>query len=248
MSWSPELIDLTRPMTRETIVELAGKIVAEPSPYNEVELSYLRNWDTDNGSLCQWTLNDHFGTHLDAPIHIVPDSDSVDRVDINRLVGEAVVIDCSFANGRGLTAEDFERARPKVKPGDIVLIYSAEQPGSIEEYILDQTYVTPSGAQWLVEQNIKSVGVEPFGFENLYEGLFVKDYYDKATPPPHWPAHSICLSEDVYILEGLGNLEAIVGERVHFSALPLPVPDSSGSPVRAVAWRPGDAEPPGATA
>jgi len=61
MPWSPNLIDLTRPMTRETIVELAGKIVAEPSPYNEVELTYLRNWDTDNGSLCQWTLNDHFG-------------------------------------------------------------------------------------------------------------------------------------------------------------------------------------------
>ena len=39
MTWSPDLIDLTRPMTRETIVELAGKLVAEPSPYNEVELS-----------------------------------------------------------------------------------------------------------------------------------------------------------------------------------------------------------------
>ena len=32
MTWSPDLIDLTRPMTRETIVELAGKLVAEPSP------------------------------------------------------------------------------------------------------------------------------------------------------------------------------------------------------------------------
>ena len=236
MTWSPDLIDLTRPMTRETIVELAGKLVAEPSPYNEVELTYLRSWDTDNGSLCQWKLNDHFGTHLDAPIHIVPNSASVDRVDINRLIGEAVVIDCSFANGRGLTSEDFERARPRVKAGDIVLVYSAEQPGSLEDWIHDQTYVTPDGAEWLVKQGIKSVGVEPFGFEHLYDGLFVKKYYDKATPPPHWPAHAICLEKDVYILEGLGNLEEIVGKRVHFSALPLPVPGSSGSPVRAVAW------------
>jgi arylformamidase len=237
MTWSPDLIDLTRPMTRETIVELAGKIVAEPGPYNEVELRHLRNWDTDNGSLCQWTLNDHFGTHLDAPIHIVPDSASVDQVDINRLVGEAVVIDCSFANGRGLTSADFERAKPRVKPGDIVLIYSAEQPGDIEDFIVDQTFVTPDGADWLVRQGIKAVGVEPFGFENLYEGLFVKDYYNKQTPAPHWPAHAICLKENVYILEGVGNLEQIVGERVHFSALPLPVPGSSGSPVRAVAWK-----------
>jgi arylformamidase len=236
MAWSPQLIDLTRPMTRQTIIELAGKIVAEDSPYNEVKLSYLRNWDTDNGSLCQWTLSDHFGTHLDAPIHIVPDSPSVDQVDINRLAGEAVVIDCSFGNGRGLTGEDFERAKPEVQPGDIVLIYSAEKAGSLEDYIRNQTFVTPDGASWLVRKGIKSVGVEPFGFEHLYEGLFVKEYYNKKTPPPHWPAHAICLKENVYILEGLGNLEKLVGKRVHFSALPLPVPASSGSPVRAVAW------------
>ncbi len=239
MSWSPHLIDLTRPMTRETIIELAGKIVAEPSPYNEVEMTYHRNWDTDNGSLCQWKLNDHFGTHLDAPIHVVPNSPSVDQVEIDRLVGEAVVLDCSFANGRGLTSEDFERASPKVKAGDIVLIYSAEQPGTTEDYIRNQTYVTPDGAEWLVRQDIKSVGVEPFGFEDLYEGLFVKDYYNKSTPPPHWPAHTICLEKNVYILEGLCNLEGLVGKRVRFSALPLPVPDSSGSPVRAVAWEEG---------
>ncbi len=236
MTWSPHLIDLTRPMTRQTIIELAGKIVAEDSPYNEVKVSWIRNWDTDNGTLCQWTLNDHFGTHLDAPIHIVPDSPSIDKVDIDRLIGEAVVIDCSFANGRGLTSEDFERAKPAVRPGDIVLIYSAEQPASLEDFVRKQTYVTPDGATWLVKQGIKAVGVEPFGFEHLYEGLFVHKYYDKSTPPPHWPTHAICLRENVYILEGLGNLERIVGKRVRFSALPLPVPDSSGSPVRAVAW------------
>src|SRR5262249_17806751 len=185
----------------------------------------------------QWTLNDHFGTHLDAPIHIVPNSQSVDQVDINRLFGEAVVIDCSFATGRGLTAADFERARPKVKPGDIVLVYSNRPAGSIDDFIMNQTYVTPDGADWLVRQKIKSVGVQPFGFEHLYEGLFVKKYYDKSTPPPHWPAHTICLQENVYILEGLGNLDKIVGKRVRFSALPLPVPGSSGSPVRAVAWQ-----------
>jgi kynurenine formamidase len=44
------------------------------------------------------------------------------------------------------------------------------------------------------------------------------------------------LSQDVYIIEGLGNLEQVVGQRLRFAALPLPVPGSSGSPVRAVAW------------
>jgi kynurenine formamidase len=80
MSWSPQLIDLTRPMTHETIVALGGKFAEPGSPYSDIEFSYLRNWDDDNGSVCQWRLNDHFGTHLDAPIHIVPNSPGVDGV------------------------------------------------------------------------------------------------------------------------------------------------------------------------
>ena len=237
MTWSPHLIDLTRPMTHETIIELAGKMAAdEDSPFHSVRTEWIRNWDTDNGTVCQWNLNDHFGTHLDSPLHIVPNTPSVDAVDINRLIGEAVVLDLSFANGRGITSEDFERATPKVRPGDIVLVYTREKPGTADEYLTNQTFVTPDGASWLVQQGIKAVGVEAFGFEHLYDGIFVKKWYDKATPPPHWPAHTICLRENVYILEGLGNLERIAGKRVRFSALPLPVPDSSGSPVRAVAW------------
>jgi kynurenine formamidase len=107
------------------------------------------------------------------------------KVDINRLVCEAVVIDCSFANGHGLTSEDFERVRSRVKPGDTVLIYSAEEPGSLDDYILKQTYLTPDGAEWLVRQQIRSVGVEPFGFKHLYDGLFVKTYYEKTSLAPH---------------------------------------------------------------
>ena len=92
-------------------------------------------------------------------------------------------------------------------------------------------------AQWLVDRGVRTVGVETYSFENLYEGIFVHKWYEKDTEAPHWPAHTICLRENVYIIEGLASLKDIVGERVRFSALPLPVPGSSGSPVRAVAWR-----------
>jgi arylformamidase len=237
MTWSPDVIDLTWPMTEDTIIKLAGKMVEGDSPYRKLELSYLRDWDRENGTVCQWTLNDHFGTHLDSPYHLVPGAPSVDRVDLNHLIGEAVVIDVSFANGRGLTSEDFERALPRVQPGDIVLIYSAEQfDNSLEEYITKQTYVMPDGAEWLVRAGVKAVGVQPFSFEHFYEGIFVHDWYNKATPEPHWPAHQAVLKHGVYIIEGVHDMERIVGKRVRFSAMPLPVVGSSGSPVRAIAW------------
>ena len=146
--WSPHLIDLTRPMTKQTGIDLAGKMMAEPNPYGEVQVKYLRDWDTDNGRVCELTLSDHFGTHVDAPVHVVsPDAAGPDRLDIDRLIGEAIVIDCSFANGRGITAEDLDRAGADVRAGDIVLIYSAEQPGTIDEFVMNQTFVLPSGAR-----------------------------------------------------------------------------------------------------
>jgi hypothetical protein len=36
MSWSPHLIDLTRPMTHETIVGLGGKFAEPGSPYSDI--------------------------------------------------------------------------------------------------------------------------------------------------------------------------------------------------------------------
>jgi arylformamidase len=232
-----EIIDLTRPMSRQTLIDLGGRRVLEGWLTAEVVMNWQRHWSRgDNGAQCQWTVGDHFGTHVDAPIHVVRDTPSVEAMDLNRLMGEAVVIDCSFARGTGLTAADFERARPRVHPGDIVLIYSAEQPGTTAAFITEQTYVTPDGAEWLVRNQVKSVGVEPSGFEHVYQRVVVDQCYRPEVADP-WPAHRICLSADVYIIEGLTNLNSIVGERINFAALPLAMPGSSGSPVRAVAWR-----------
>ena len=66
-----------------------------------LEFAWLRSWErADNGAQCQRNLNDHFGTHLDAPSHVVCGAPSVDQLDLARLFGEAVVIDCSYARGR----------------------------------------------------------------------------------------------------------------------------------------------------
>lgn len=236
MTWSPRIHDLTRRLDHDTLVALAGKLAAADGPVQDLEFVWLRSWEHgDNGAQCQWTLNDHFGTHLDAPSHVVRGAPSVDQVDLGRLFGEAVVLDCSFARGRGLTSSDFARAEPGVRRGDIVLVYTGEEAGTAGEYLVNQTYVTPGGAQWLVDAGARAVGVEPFGFEHVYDGICVRQVYLPEVKDP-WPAHRICLSAGIYIIEGLTNLGPLAGRRVRFAGLPLPVPNSSGSPIRAIAW------------
>jgi len=163
---------------------------------------------------------------------------SLEQVDIGRLIGEAVCLDLYRGDvDYGYTAEDFATARPEIEPGDIVLIYSGYRDVTETERIR-QTYLTPEGARWLVERGVHAVGCEPAGMEHVPDGLFKYRWYEKDTTSlPSWPAHQILLSEDVYIIEGLTNLDRIKGERVRFAALPLPIPRASGCPVRAVAWR-----------
>lgn len=231
------VIDLTRPMTRDTLVALGGKRVTEGWMVGEVEVKWLRSWENgDNTTQCVWTIGDHFGTHVDAPIHVVEGSASVDQLDLSRLIGQAVVLDCSFASGSGITAEDLEAAGSELRSGDIALIYVGEPAGTIEHYLVHQTFITVDAAQWLVGRGVTAVGVETACFEHAYRRTIIDRCYEPPETDP-WPAHRVCLENDIYIIEGLTNLGVIKNERVHFAGAPLPVPGSSGSPIRAFAWR-----------
>jgi kynurenine formamidase len=236
MSWEFELIDLSRPLTEETAVAMFGNI---GSPvYNKVDVEYLVNWPEKNGRVTKFSVLDHFGTHMDAPIHTVRDGADLSGVDITRLIGEAVVLDMYKGDvDYGYTAEDFEAQAEHVHPGDIVLIHSGYVPCRSMDDPIRQTYVTPEAAQWLVDHGVRAVGCEPAGLEHGTWGYLEYRWYDLDTPnPPPWPAHGILLGHDVYIIEGLVNLDRIKGQRVRFAALPLNVPELSGCPVRAVAW------------
>ena len=234
--WEFELFDLSRPISTETAVRLFGDIGSED--YERVEVTYLADWSTANGSVARFSIFDHIGTHLDAPIHTNEGGAALEDVDITRLIGDAVVLDLYKGDvDYGYTADDLAAATPEVRAGDIVLIYSGYRDLQARTDRIKQTYLTPGAAEWLVERGVKAVGCEPGGIEHLPDGYFVHRWYAKDTPnPPSWPAHRILLGSDVYILEGLTNLDRVRGRRVRFAALPLSIPGLSGSPVRAVAW------------
>lgn len=232
--WTFDLVDLSRPLTADTPKGLLGDMHGH---HDGFDLSYVTDWSTANGTNCLITLPDHLGTHVDAPIHAVEGGADLAEVEISRLIGEAVCLDLHRGDvDYGYTAEDFAGADPAIEPGDIVLIYSGWQDVSADARI-KQTYLTVEGAEWLVERGVHAVGCEPAGIEHVPNGFFKNEWYDKSTTNlPSWPAHQALLRHDVYIIEGLWNLELIKGKRVRFAGLPLNVPGLSGCPIRAVAW------------
>jgi kynurenine formamidase len=237
--WVGELIDLSRPLELDTVDALFGDLVADgKNPYfRDFEIEVAVDHSVANAYSCIVRLPDHIATHMDAPIHAVAGAAKLEGVDIRRLIGDAVVLDLDRGGvDYGYTADDLEAAGGDVEPGDIVLIYSGYSDAD-QSKRMRQTWLTAGAAEWLVERGVHAVGVEPCTPDPLYAGMYEYGWLEKDTPnQPAWPAHVTLLSNSVYIIEGLTNLDRIRGRRVRFAALPALVPGLSGFPVRAVAW------------
>jgi arylformamidase len=237
--WRPDLIDLSRPLSVESVDALFGDLVADGknSYFRELSLEVVVDHSVATAHSCRITIPDHIATHMDAPIHAVPGGAKLEGVDLSRLIGEAVVLDLDRGGAEyGYTVGDLEAAGSDVGAGDIVLIYSGYVDAGPGEP-MRQTWLTAEAARWLVDRGASAVGVEPCSPDPLRAGMYEYGWLEKDSPnQPAWPAHVTLLESDVYIIEGLVNLDRIKGRRVRFAALPALVPGLSGFPVRAVAW------------
>src|SRR6266849_720122 len=125
--WSFELIDLSRPLTIETVDALFGDLVSEGrnAYFRDISVDVVVDYSTANACSCMLKIPDHVATHVDASVHTVEGAGWLEDIDLTRLIGEAVVLDLDRGGtDYGYTAEDFEQATPEVRDGDIVLIYS----------------------------------------------------------------------------------------------------------------------------
>ena len=66
-----------------------------PTFFGEPGIAYEQvfNWDEHNFNLLSLTINEHTGTHIDAPLHFSKDGQSVDEIDIGSLYVPLCVVD-----------------------------------------------------------------------------------------------------------------------------------------------------------
>jgi len=177
----------------------------------------------------------HVGTHIDAPSHILQDGPSFEQVPLDRLHGAGVVWRIrAVATARLIDVADLQRARPCLRPGDIVFIDTdwASHWGSVHYFGDDHMSLTVAAAQWLVDQGIKALGVDvptpdlPLGHRP--EGF-------------DWPVHKVLLGNGRLVIENLANLRPLANQRVEVMAHALNIRGSDGAPARILARRVDDA-------
>jgi kynurenine formamidase len=192
------------------------------------------------------SMNEHTGTHFDAPVHWVSGKDfpnnTVDTIPAANLIASAVVIDISTAVAKDpdhlLTVADlqaWEAAHGRIPDGAWVLLRTdwSKKSGADYANVREDGAHTPGpdvdSIKWLVEQR----DVIGFGTETI--GTDAGQAY--AFQPP-FPAHFFMHGKGRYGLQCLTNLDQLPPTGALVIAPPLKIKGGSGSPLRVLALTP----------
>ena len=180
----------------------------------------------DKVNLTRLIMGSHTGTHVDAPKHFISTGDSVNKIPLDKFIGEAVTLDMSTKSiGQGITNIDLDTYSKIVKAGDIILIYTgtSDRWNKDENIRQNFTYLELSAAEWIVNHQIKCIGIDSFSVEKY-------GFKDGLT-------HKMLLSNKISIIEGLNvNVKQCLGKRMFLVCLPLFLRDIDGSPARVVVF------------
>jgi arylformamidase len=169
----------------------------------------------DHGGVMESTisLDVHTGTHLDAPLHMLKDGQTIDLMPLEPLITPCKVLDLTHVT-EGITEEDLKKYT--LEPNDVLLFKTRN---SFENFFNPEfIYLTHSGAEWLAAHHIKGVGTDALGIER--------------SQPGH-PTHRTLFAANIYVLEGLALADIEPGD-YELIALPLKLKGLEASPVRAV--------------
>lgn len=185
-------------------------------PVHLTQVSHLERGD--NATVTRLDLGAHTGTHVDAPCHFVLGGAGVDTLDLNVLVGPALVVEALEAEV--LTA-DVLAALP-IPPATTRVLFHTRNSDlwarGAREFAQDFVAVTEDGAQWLVARGIRLVGV---------------DYLSVAPFRRSAPTHLALLRAGVIVVEGL-NLSGVTPGVYQLVCLPLKIVGGDGAPARAI--------------
>jgi kynurenine formamidase len=189
-----------------------------------------------------FSASEHGGTHLDAPIHFAEGKWTTDQIPLDRLLGQAVVLDVQSEADRSAdfrvdyaTITRWEQKYGPIRSGSIVLFHtgwgrrwadrtaylgtSKMGPQAVPE--LHFPGIDSAAAQWLVDRKIKAVGIDTPSI----------DYGQSSS----FPTHRVLFAANIPAFENVANLDRLPAHGSFVIALPMKIKGGSGGPLRIVA-------------
>jgi isatin hydrolase len=204
-------------------------------------------------------IDEHCGTHFDAPTHFVPPPASGldlagplgdqtgDKVPIEDLMGPAVVVDVRFLSGEGepgvspfITADHvrgWEEEHGSLRAGEVVLFSTGWDRYYVEgeegERYMHDSLVTGKAPGWPAPAPETAIYLHERGVKTIgIDAPSVGSAHDGV------PVHQEGLSRGMRYVEILTNLGELPVRGAYFIFMPVKIAGSSGGPGRAVALLP----------
>ena len=213
-----KLIDLSQPLYHD-----APNCPAHPPVKSEIIADHPQHgWRVE-----LLTLASHTGSHVDAPYHKLAHGANLDQIPLERFTGSAVIADFRGAKpDQPLTSSLLKLKLPMPLGDRIVLLATGwgDKRAKTDEWLNHPPYLSPDGAEWLVEQKIRGVGI---------------DHYSIAGPrdPMNSRTHEILLGANVWIVEELSFPDEVftLPQPFEFWTLPINLRGHTGAFCRPVA-------------
>lgn len=235
------VVDLTQTLSEDTpslvlppeFGQCIGFSRKEVSRYDERGVAWY--WS-------EFTVNEHTGTHFDAPVHWVTGKDlpnnATDTIDPASFITPVCVIDKSAecaADGDYLLTradiESFEQEHGPVLEGSLLLLRSdwSLRTGDAYTNRSEDGAHTPGpdvgAVRYMIERGVRGFGVETIGTDAGQAHLL----------EPAYPAHTLLHGAGLYGLQCLTNLNRLPPTGAVLIAAPLKIQGGSGSPLRVLA-------------
>lgn len=194
----------------------------------------------------RYAASEHGGTHLDSPIHFFEGRHTVDQIPIDRLVGEAAVIDVSAKAANNPDYQvgvadilAWEKEHNRKVDGLILLLSTGyakfwpdrkkymgtDERGEQAVPKLHFPGLDPDAATFLAkERRIKAVGLDTPSID-----------YGQST---YFKSHRILFEANIPAFENVAALDQLPAQGAVVFALPMKIEGGSGAPLRIIAFIP----------
>jgi len=187
-------------------------------------LTTVRDFSQGDAHESELQMNVHTGTHVDAPLHMLEDGENANLFFAENPFYKSKLLDLTEVDEK-ITAADLKEYDIE-KNSFIILKTKNSKPGFLEKTPEKFVYLAESGAEYLIDKNIKGVGIDTNGIERAQS---------------EHPTHKKLLAEKIMILEGLRLNQVPAGSYIMPLSL-LKIADSDGLPGRAYLFENGEIE------
>lgn len=237
-----EIIDLTHRLTPDFPVMVLPPEFGQCAPFRKTEVSAYDH----RGPAWRWneiTMNEHTGTHFDAPSHWITGRDvpdgATDSIPVRNFVGPVVVIDFTAEAAADEDAllevahiQAWEDLHGRIPADCWVFLrtdWSKRQGAAYLNLREDGAHSpgpSPEAIRFLVEErDIRGFGTETVGTDAGQAGHL----------DPPYPAHATLHGAGRYGLQCMCDLDRLPATGAVLLAAPLKIENGSGSPLRVLA-------------